>query len=289
MPPQTTLGRSVSLRGQSLHHGGETTTSLHPAPAGAGIVFRHRELGGAVPASAAAVTQTTLATTLGNGSWSIATVEHLLAALLGEGVDNAVVEIDGPEVPALDGSARGWVEAIGDAGRVEQSAPRRTLVLHRNVEVRQGDRLARLLPSEYLEVSARIDFAHKSVGRQELTVRLTPGAFARELAWARTFGFLSEVEQMRRMGLAQGGGLHNAVVFGPEGPLNPEGLRAPDELVRHKLLDMVGDLSLVGMPVRARMEADRPGHALTVALVSRLLDEPDAWSIEEEDQAAAAR
>lgn len=289
MPPQTTLGRVVTVSGPSLHHGGEATTRLHPAPAGTGIIFRHSSFPGRVPATVAHVVQTTLSTTIGNGVWSVATVEHLLAAMLGVGLDNAMVEIDSPEVPALDGSAAGWVEAIDEAGLIELHAPRRTLVLRSAVEVRQGDRVARLLPCDELELSARIDFAHRSVGRQELTVRLEPGAFSRELAWARTFGFLAEVDQMRSMGLAQGGGLHNAVVFGPDGPLNPEGLRAPDELVRHKLLDMVGDLALVGMPVRARMEAERPGHALTVALVARLMSQPEAWVLEDEASPAAAR
>lgn len=289
MPPQTTLGRVVSLRGQSLHHGGESTTRLHPAAPDTGIVFRHSSLPGRVPAHVSHVVQTTLATTIGNGQWSVATVEHLLAALLGVGLDNVEIEVDSPEVPALDGSAAGWVQAIEEAGLVELSAARRTLVLRSPVEVRQGDRVARLLPCEELELSAQIDFAHRSVGRQELTVRLEPGAFSRELAWARTFGFMAEVDQMRSMGLAQGGGLHNAVVFGADGPLNPGGLRAPNELVRHKLLDMVGDLALVGMPVRARMEAERPGHALTVALVARLMSQPQAWVVEAEAPPAAAR
>lgn len=287
MSPQTTLRRPAQVAGPSLHDGGPCAVVLRPAPAGHGIRFVSRQGEGAIPARVDHVTQTNLATTLSNGRWSIATVEHLLAALAGQGVDNVEIEVDGREIPALDGSALPWVDAIETAGLTFLAEPRRVLVVQEPIELRQGDRFARLLPSAELELAARIDFPHPKVGRQELDLTLREGDFARELAWARTFGFLSEVEQMRRMGLAQGGGLHNAVVFGEDGPLNPEGLRSPDELVRHKLLDMMGDLALVGRPVRARMEADRPGHALTVALVALLLREPGCYRLDEAPAAAA--
>lgn len=283
MPSQTTLRRSASLTGQSLHHGGATRVELRPAPPDTGYVFVREGCPGAIPATQASVVQTMLATTLGNGHWSVATVEHLLAALRGMGLDNVEIAVDGDEVPALDGSARGWVELVQEAGLVSQAARRRTLVMRSPVEVRQGDRWARLSPAAALQVWARIDFDHPDVGQQELELSMHNGAFVDELCWARTFGFMADVERMRQMGLAMGGGLHNAIVYGPEGPLNPGGLRARDELVRHKLLDMLGDLALVGRPVCGRLEAERPGHALTVALVQALVDQPQAWELADDD------
>lgn len=282
MSAQTTLRRSVSLTGQSLHHGGDTRVELRPAPPDTGFVFVREGREGQIPATQASVVQTLLATTLGNGRWTVATVEHLLAALRGLGLDNVEIAVDGDEVPALDGSARGWVELVQQAGVQAQARPRRTLVVTAPVEVRQADRWARLSPAPGLSVWARIDFAHPDVGQQELDLSMHNGAFVDEICWARTFGFMAEVEQMRRMGLAMGGGLHNAIVYGPQGPLNPGGLRAQDELVRHKLLDMLGDLALVGHPVRGRLEAERPGHALTVALVQALGERPDCWELVEE-------
>jgi len=279
MSPQTTLRRAVSLAGPSLHLGTSTRVELRPAPADHGYRFVRAGQEHAIPATWHSVVETTLATTLGNGSWSVATVEHLLAALRGVGVDNVEIHVDGDEVPALDGSARPWVELLAQAGLASLATPRRGLVVRAPGEVRHGDRWARLSPSPDLRVWARIDFAHPDVGSQELGLSLVNGEFAEHICWARTFGFLTEVEQMRSMGLALGGGLHNAVVYGPEGPLNPEGLRAQDELVRHKLLDMLGDLALVGLPVRGYLQAERPGHALTVALVGALLAKSEAWDI----------
>lgn len=286
MPFQTTLRRPVSLTGDGLHLGTRTTVELRPAPVDSGYFFTREGCPGSIRATPAAVVQTFLATTLGNGAWSVATVEHLLAALRGTQLDNVEIAVDGDEIPALDGSARGWVELVQQAGVVELAAPRKQLVVRDVIEVRQGDRWARFSPASRLEIWARIDFDHPQVGLQELSMPLENGEFSHELAWARTFGFMADVDRMRAMGLAQGGGLHNAVVYGPDGPLNPEGLRAHDELVRHKLLDMVGDLALVGLPVVGRLEAERPGHALTVALVAELLARPDRWAVVESRESA---
>lgn len=276
---QTTLGRPVRLSGDGLHLGTATTVELRPAPADTGVVFHRDGHDGAIRVGPDQVVHTLLATTLGNGAWSVCTVEHLLAALLGCGVDNVAVHIDGDEIPAVDGSARPWVELVDAAGVVALDAPRRFIEIVDVVEVRDGDRWARLSPAPRLELWARIDFAHPGVGVQELEVPLVNGEFRHELAWARTFGFVADVERMRAMGLGQGGGLHNAVVYGDDGPLNPEGLRAADEPLRHKLLDMVGDLALLGLPVRGRLEAERPGHALTVALLAALRERPSTWRV----------
>jgi UDP-3-O-[3-hydroxymyristoyl] N-acetylglucosamine deacetylase len=275
---QNTLSAEVSLPGIGLHSGEAVRATIQPAAADSGIVFASTN-GVEVPAHARHVVDTTLATTLGCDGWKVATVEHLLAALVCEGVDNARIVVEGGEVPALDGSARPWVDAIRAVGRTPQDAPWRRIVVRRSIEVRDGDRVARLLPAAGFEVSARIVFNHPTVGEQRLDLCLQNGTFGHELAWARTFGFLHEVDYLQKSGLARGGGLDNAVVYGPDGPLNPEGLRGVDEAVRHKMLDMVGDLALAGLPVIARFEADLPGHALNRRLVLALLEQTDSWEL----------
>ncbi len=281
MRHQQTLAHPVSIQGVGLHSGAPAVTRLLPAPAGAGLSFVSADHPGfaALPARFDQVIDTQLATTLGNGQWRVSTVEHLLAALVARGIDNAVIEVSGAEIPVLDGSAALWMSCLEEAGLVAQSSPRRTLVMRRTVEVCAGDRVARLQPADGLQLSATIDFAHPSIGQQQLSVRLENGTFGHELAWARTFGFLEQVEAMHRAGLALGGGLDNAVVYDQQGVVNPDGLRGPHEPVRHKLLDMLGDLALVGMPIEAHFEAIRPGHALNQALVRALFAQPDAWEI----------
>ena len=283
MRPQHTLKQATEVSGIGLHTGRPVRARLSPAAPGSGVVFWRGEQPDAAPIQARydRVTGTLLATTLGGEGWQVATVEHLLAALLAEGLDNVQVTIWGGEVPVLDGSAAPWIEALAVAGRQAQDAARRTLVVVQPVEVSaSGGRWARLSPcAGALELSARIEFAHPDIGTQSLAVRLENGTFRHELAWARTFGFLAEVEQLRQAGLGRGGSLENAVVYGDEGVINPEGLRGPDEAVRHKLLDMLGDLALIGLRLEGRLEAVRPGHALNLALVEKLLARPDAWTI----------
>ncbi|MFT5686856.1 MAG: UDP-3-O-[3-hydroxymyristoyl] N-acetylglucosamine deacetylase [Myxococcota bacterium] len=283
MRRQHTLSRPIHVRGIGLHGGQEVSVRVLPAPPDAGLSFTaagQPDLS-PIPARYDQVVGTQLATTLGDGHFKVATVEHLLAALLAEGVDNAEIEVSGEEIPVLDGSAAPWVEQIRQAGRTEQQAPRRTLVVTAPVEVIDGERIARLVPAEGLEVAATIIFDHPDIGQQQLELRLQNGTFGRELAWARTFGFLAEVEAMHRMGLALGGSLDNAVVYDQDGVVNPDGLRSPDEAVRHKLLDMVGDLALAGVAVQGRFEAIRPGHALNQALVRALFDSPESWEMVE--------
>lgn len=279
---QTTLRQPVHTSGVALHSGADVRVTLRPAEPGSGVVFRRVDLPGApeVPAHISCVVDTRLATTVGRGDARVMTVEHLLATLMGLGADNVVVEVDGPELPALDGSARQWVELVTGAGLRSQDVPRRRLRVTAPVEVGEGGRSARLLPTPRLELAARIRFDHPDVGEQSLVVPLDNGAFASELAWARTFGFLDQVDGLRRLGLVRGGSLDNAVVFGPDGVLNEGGLRGPDEPVRHKLLDMLGDLALLGLPVIGRFEAELPGHGLTLALMAEIVRRPETWTID---------
>lgn len=271
--PQHTLGAEFSRAGVGLHTGATVSVRVEPAPDDHWIQVVRGDVGGAEPVrwSAAHVRSTFLATTVGDGRWQISTLEHLVAALVGAGVDNARVVVDGPEAPALDGSAAGWTAAIAEAGRVAGREPRRPLRVRAPVTVRDGARHAILTPCDQLELDVEVAFDHPSIGTQRLSIAPTPDRFAAELAWARTFGFSADVDQLRAAGLARGGSLDNAVVFGDEGPLNPGGLRAPDEVVRHKTLDLVGDLALLGRPLVGRLEVVRPGHGLTRALVDAVL------------------
>ncbi len=282
MDSQATIGRAVEVEGIGLHTGRPVRCRLLPAPPGHGIVFARTDLPGApaVRASWRHVADTTLATTLADGAARVATVEHLLAALLGAWIDNVRVEVEGPEIPILDGSAGPWMELLRRADRARQQAPARRLVVRRRVEVVNGDRRVLLEPADALVLQVAIDFPHPLVGRQETEAVLEDGVFGRAYAWARTFAFLEDVEQMRAAGLARGGSLDNAVVYGPAGPLNPGGVRSPDEPVRHKLLDLVGDLALLGHRPRGRLVAERPGHGLTLALLQTLMADPEAWTLE---------
>lgn len=279
--PQATLTSPVEAEGVGLHSGARVRARILPAPPEHGLRFVRLDLPDSpeVPALAAHVRSSQLATTLGCGPCSAATTEHLLAALYGLRIDNARIELSGPEVPALDGSAAPWTRLLQGAGRLSQDRPSRAIRLLRRVEVHQGDRMIALEPSERLSLAVHIDFAHEAIGAQSIDLELDPDSFLRELAWARTFGFTAELDALRTAGLARGGSLENAVVFGDEGQvLNTEGLRAPDEPVRHKALDLVGDLALLGAELQARVSAVRPGHALSLALMQALLADPSAWT-----------
>jgi UDP-3-O-[3-hydroxymyristoyl] N-acetylglucosamine deacetylase len=282
---QTTVMRSATVRGVGLHTGAEVSVTLAPAPPFCGYVFRRADLGGFdVTASPGNVARVAYATTLMRQGVMISTVEHLLAALVGMGVDNCYIEIDGMEVPILDGSAEGWVDLVESAGIVSLEAHRQYLRIVRPVEVVEANRSIRIEPHPHYRITCRIDFDHPVVGEQELSVSLTDGAFASQLAAARTFGFVHEVEQLRAAGLIRGGSTENAIVLTPAGGmLNEVALRWPDEFVRHKMIDIVGDLALFGMPVLGHVIADRAGHALHTQLVARVVRDETAWRI---DQAA---
>lgn len=280
---QTTLERPVHVAGIGVHNGARARIVMKPAPAGTGIVFDRTDLNLAntrIPALATLVTDTQLGTTLSNGEGAdVAVVEHLLAACAGMGLDNAIIEIDGAEVPIMDGSSSVFCELIASGGLKQLTRLRRRIRVLDTVEVRNGKRFARLSPSTdtCLTLRARINFESSAIGVQEMAMRLRPGLFARDLAFARTFGFARDVETLKAMGLARGGSLDNAVVIDGDDVVNPEGLRAKDEFVRHKVLDAVGDLFLVGGQIAGTYEADQPGHAINNQLVRALLEQPETW------------
>jgi UDP-3-O-[3-hydroxymyristoyl] N-acetylglucosamine deacetylase len=270
---QRTIAEKVSCTGIGLHTGKPVQLSLHPARADSGIVFVRTDLHHPIeiPASPAALSRTHLATTLGCGDATIDTVEHLLAALYGLGVDNIRVELDGPEVPGMDGSAASFVFLLRAAGVFHQTARRRVLRVRRPIEIRDGERWIRIEPARELRISYAIDFEHPLIGRQKLRdLVLDDGGFERELARARTFGFADQVAALWRSGRARGASLDNTVVLGGDRVLNRGGLRFPDEFVRHKALDLVGDLALLGARVQGHVRVVRGGHALHQRLVAAL-------------------
>lgn len=278
---QATLAAPARLHGVGVHTGSMVTAVLRPAPAYSGIRFLRTDLGparGSVPATWQNVVDTRLSTVLGNAHGArIGTVEHLLAALRAEGVDNLVVELDGPEVPILDGSALPWIALLRRSGLRRQAAVRQVLRVLAPIEVDEGERRAVLLPAAEARFSIAIDFAHPAIGEQQADNRPDAGDFAEAIAPARTFGFLHEITALHAQGLARGGSMDNAVVLGEAGVLNPEGLRFADEFARHKLLDCVGDLYLAGAPIQGHVIARRPGHALNLALLKALHSAPHAF------------
>ncbi len=285
---QHTLKAPIGCVGTGLHSGRRVSLTLHPAPAGHGIVFRRTDLGRDVPARFDHVADARLATTLAlpqAPEVRVGTVEHLMAALAGMGIDNALVSVDGPELPILDGSAAHFVFLIDCAGIVEQDLPRETIVVRRPVRVADGDGFAELRPtgaahgrgSFALDMALSIDFAAPAIGRQEIALRLSPDSFRRELARARTFGLAEDIAALHAAGLARGGNLENAVVVDGDRVLNPGGLRMDQEFARHKLLDAVGDLALAGSAIAGRFVAHRSGHALNNALLRVLLADRSAW------------
>lgn len=282
---QHTIRDTVTFSGIGLHTGCNVSVSILPAEAGTGITFIRKDLPGrpVIKAESANVVATSYATSLGVKGAGISTVEHLLAAFYGLGVDNAVVELDGPEVPVLDGSAALFIDMIESAGFTAQTALKKYLVIRRPIRVSEGDKYIYLQPADDMAFSIdySIDFSHPFIARQSFSGRFTGDTFKDEVGMARTFGFLSDVETLRRSGLAKGGSLNNAVVVGHDSILNEEGLRFPDEFVRHKVLDMMGDISLVGLPVVGRISAYRAGHGLNHKLVAKLLKHKECWEIRE--------
>ena len=276
---QHTLAQTVICAGVGLHSGHRVRTTLKPADIGTGVVFRRTDLPGAptVKAIGDRVTDTQLCTVLCDSGVDVATVEHLMAACAGLHIDNLIVDVDGAELPILDGSSAMWCALMAQAGLQAQNAPRREIEIIDTVEVRDGDKWARLEPGAGFSMAIEIDFPTQAIGRQVATFNLEPGRFVDELAFARTFGFAKDIDALRAMGLAQGGSLENAIVVDGDRVLNPEGLRTSDEFVRHKLLDALGDLWLAGAPLRGRFSAMKPGHAINNLLVRTLLDTPEAW------------
>ena len=290
MIQQTTLKRAVSASGQGLHTGEHAQITLKPAPAYTGYVFRRTDLNNfEISAAPQYVARVSYATTLMRQGVMIATVEHLLAALAGSHIDNCIIEIDSLEVPILDGSAEPFIEMIESAGCATLEAPRQFLRVLKRVEVADGNRRMSLSPARGFSISCLIEFSHPMIGTQRRELELSDGQFSEHVAPARTFGFLSEIESLQNSGLIRGGSLDNAIVLTPEGGImNREGLRFADEFVRHKIIDIIGDLALLGMPVLGRVEAERTGHGLHTALVSRILHDDTAWEITDSPALASA-
>jgi len=262
---QQTIRRTVALEGIGLHSGKQVKITLSPAPPDSGIVFRVGPDGHPIPAAPESVVDSHYATTIGRNGTRIQTVEHLMAAAAGLGIDNLSVEVEGTELPAVDGSAKPFVGLLNTAGRATQSARRRPIVIRQPIHVGSGNRWIQIVPGPELRISYTLDNDHPAIGTQVLTWVPTEESFINEFAPARTYGFLKDLGAMRKHGLALGGSLDNAIVVGKRGTLN--GLRYRDEFVRHKVLDLVGDLALLGRPIHGHVIARNAGHALNFELV----------------------
>jgi UDP-3-O-[3-hydroxymyristoyl] N-acetylglucosamine deacetylase len=277
---QVTIRREVRIEGIGLHSGKQASITLKPALPNTGVLFVRKDLSNpvAIPASFEFVTQTQLATTLGRGEATISTVEHLLCAFKLLGVDNALVEVDGPEVPIMDGSAAQFCDAILAAGFFDQSVARKVAVLKKRIEVRKGDKIALIEPSSHLQIKAKIEWAHNAIGTQEMIYSVGKSDY-REISRARTFGFLKDVEALQKKGLILGGSYDNAIVLDADKVVNPEGLRYPDEFVRHKVLDAIGDFALAPIPFVGNVTLFKAGHELHAELVQSIFSHPDNYEV----------
>jgi UDP-3-O-[3-hydroxymyristoyl] N-acetylglucosamine deacetylase len=277
---QNTLLRTMNCVGIALHSGEKVSLTLRPAEVNTGVVFRRTDILGSreIVASWDNVVDTRMCTTIGNDDGvRISTIEHLMSALAGCGVDNVYVDVNGPEVPVMDGSAQPFVFLIECAGLLEQDAPRRVIEILKPVRVEIGDKMAELIPSDTFSVGFEIDFENELVAKQAISVTMVNGTFKKEVARARTFGFMHEVEQLRAAGLGLGGSLDNAVIVEGDKVLNEDGLRYDDEFVRHKVLDAVGDLFTAGGVILGSYKGIRSGHALTNQLLRALFADKSAW------------
>ena len=276
---QKSLARSVEVQGVGLHSGKRVRLRVLPSGADSGIVFVRRDAGNSpIPASHRLLNGGNLSTTLSRGSVFVATVEHLLSALHGMSIDNARIEIDGPEIPILDGSSLPFVQMFREAGLRSLGKARRFLTLTRPVRVKAGEKEILALPDNLFQATYAIDFPHTVIGAQTVSIEVSEETYDDSIAPARTFCLLRDVEAMRRSGLGLGGSLDNALVVGDDGVLNGS-LRFPDEFARHKVLDLVGDLALLGAPIRAHVIAFKGGHRLHAALVAKIMSNRSAWSL----------
>jgi UDP-3-O-[3-hydroxymyristoyl] N-acetylglucosamine deacetylase len=279
---QTTISKAVKISGAGLHTGVEVNLKLRPAPENTGYIFVRTDLDNfEIPASVEYVSHCSYATTLMRRGVVLSTCEHLLSALRGSGVDNCFVELDNIEIPILDGSSEDWIELIGKARIKELNAPRRTLLVLKRIDFDEDGRKMSVEPSDKFEIECVIDFPHPFIKRQAFHFVMTNGSFGRQIASARTFGFTQEIEMLRKANLALGGSLDNAIVLTPDGMLNETPLRFDDEFVRHKILDIIGDVALLGMPMQGKITAEKSGHAVHSALMSKLLKTEGAWEIVE--------
>lgn len=277
---QNTIARPVSAEGIGLHTGVSVHVRLLPAPSDTGIVFKRSDLDGfSIKANAKNVARVSYATSLMRKGVLISTTEHLLSALAAAKIDNVFIEIDNLEVPIMDGSSLPFLRLVRQAGLKRQRAGRTYAKILKPVEVVDGLKRIAVYPADDFKITYRIVFNHPLIGEQERSFSMNPSAYESGIAPARTFGFIDEVEMLRKSGLVRGGSLENAIVLTKTGVMNPEGLRFPDEFCRHKILDLIGDLAMFGRPLVGHVVADRAGHAMHIALVSRLLREKSAWKI----------
>jgi UDP-3-O-[3-hydroxymyristoyl] N-acetylglucosamine deacetylase len=281
---QGTVGESVSLSGIGVHSGKAATMTIHPSDEDTGIIFLRTNLPASrdieIKADWTSVSDTSLCTVLGDPKGAfVSTVEHALAALRALGVDNALIEVDGPEVPIMDGSSAAFIDAIDSVGVVQQSRRRKVLRILKPVRVDAGDAFGELRPHAGCRFEVSIDYAHGSIGHQAMVFDLTADGFRDEISRARTFGFLKDVERLWANNFALGSSLENAVVLGDDGIVNPEGARWADEFVRHKVLDSIGDLALAGLPIEGCYRSHKGGHRLNVAMMQALFADPTAYEI----------
>lgn len=279
---QTTISKKIKTGGIGLHTGVEVQLALKPAPENTGYIFVRTDLDNfEIPASVEYISHCSYATTLLRRGVVLSTCEHLLSALRGAGVDNCFIELDNIEIPIMDGSSETFLELIEKAGIVRQDAPRRFLQILEKVEFTDGDRKMSVEPSDKYEIECLINFPHPFINEQKFHFTFENGSFGREIASARTFGFTTEIEMLRKANLALGGSLENAIVLTPEGMLNKNPLRFQNEFVRHKILDIIGDFALLGMPILGKITAKKSGHSVHASLMSKLLKTESAWKIVE--------
>ncbi len=278
---QYTLKKSVHFKGVGLHSGYPVDLTIKPAKANHGIRFKLTGNDQSMPAFIDRVIDTSLATTIAEKDMVFSTTEHLLGALTGLGIDNALVELNGPELPIMDGSAENFVNDLQKASRKMQKSQRQFIKVTKEIRYQESDKQVKILPHDGLQLTCKIDFEHELIKNQSYSIELSPESFSHEIASARTFGFLEQVEQLQRNGYALGGSLKNAVVIDQNGVINKEGLRFKDEFVRHKILDLLGDLTLLGHPLLGHVIAEKSGHSQHLGLMKELLAHPDSWHLVE--------
>jgi len=276
---QKTLSQSVSVSGTGLHSGKQTHLTIKPAPENHGIKFRRLDLPGThdIQALFKLVVDTSLATVLGTNGAIVSTIEHLMACFAGLEIDNALVEVTDYEIPIMDGSAKVFTQLIEAAGVVKQAAPKHFLIIKKPIKVTGNDKSVTVYPAQRFKITCRIDFDHSLIGVQEFTFDRTKNNFEKEISRARTFGFVHDLDLLKKFSLAKGGSLDNAIIIDKDKILNSEGLRYSDEFVRHKLLDSLGDFSLLGMPIRGHIVTHKSGNALNHLFIENFLENKDAW------------
>jgi UDP-3-O-[3-hydroxymyristoyl] N-acetylglucosamine deacetylase len=276
---QTTLAQNVALSGTGVHSGKRTNITIKPARENHGIKFRRVDLPGTqdIQALFKRVVDTSLATVLGTNGAIVSTIEHLMASFAGLDIDNALVEVDDYEMPIMDGSAMDFTRALTAAGTIEQDAPKHFIIVKKTIQVQDQDKSVMVLPEPCFKITCSIDFAHPLIGKQRITYDRAKNNFEQEISRARTFGFIKDLELLRKFSLGKGGSLDNAIVIDKDRILNEEGLRYPDEFVRHKLLDSLGDFSLLGMPIQGHIITHKSGHTLNHLFIKTFLEKKDCW------------